>query len=209
MPKLDPKIMIHTSNKNASMTGANWGMTLKRYAHSLNTLTKMNKPLAFLLTTLLPLTTASPIIAGLRGQQIANIDYCKEKNYKDCVFGVSRAANDCISLPENYPLLSVYFESTVKCQIFTDGNCGFSADATMRYVRLEEAAPDLSRHNDVIGGYFQSLRCAGGVPVYQVAADPVDAKKSDGIGVRVRWRWRWKVWVVVGGAVRLAMGDIL
>ncbi|RDI85593.1 hypothetical protein Vi05172_g4265 [Venturia inaequalis] len=158
-----------------------------------------------LLATFLTLTTASPAIAGLSGHQTANIDYCKEKNYQDCVFGVSRAANDCIALPDNYPLLSVKFENTVKCQVFTDKQCGFSADVSMRYVRLEQGSPDLSAHNEVIGGYFQSLRCAGGVPVYRVADPVVEKKKSDGIGVRVRWRWR--VWVVVvGGAVMLFGG---
>ncbi|TID21621.1 hypothetical protein E6O75_ATG05016 [Venturia nashicola] len=104
------------------------------------------------------LTTANPTIAGLRGQSTANIDYCKEKDYQDCVFGVSRAANDCISLPDNYTLMSVKFKKTVKCQIFTDKQCGFKADVTMRYVRLEEQTPDLSPHNTEIGGYFQSLR---------------------------------------------------
>ncbi|KAE9966862.1 hypothetical protein EG328_011620 [Venturia inaequalis] len=90
---------------------------------------KMN---TILLATFLTLTTASPAIAGLSGHQTANIDYCKEKNYQDCVFGVSRAANDCIALPDNYPLLSVKFENTVKCQVFTDKQCGFSADVSMR-----------------------------------------------------------------------------
>ncbi|TLD34726.1 hypothetical protein E2P81_ATG04891 [Venturia nashicola] len=108
--------------------------------------------------TIFILTTANPTIAGLRGQSTANIDYCKEKDYQDCVFGVSRAANDCISLPDNYTLMSVKFKKTVKCQIFTDKQCGFKADVTMRYVRLEEQTPDLSPHNTEIGGYFQSLR---------------------------------------------------
>lgn len=112
------------------------------------------------LTTLLTFTTARPAIAGLSGNLPANFSFCKKADYQDCVFGVTRNANDCITLPANYPLVSIKFESNVKCQIFTDKNCG--ADVTMRYVRLETENPDLTGHNEAIGGYFQSLMCAGG-----------------------------------------------
>lgn len=112
------------------------------------------------LFTLIAYSTAVPTIAGLRGTDPAKIDYCKKKDFQDCVFGVTREANDCITLPDNYPLMSIKFDSNVKCQIFTDKKCG--ADITMRYVRLETEVADLTKHNVPIGGYFQSLRCAGG-----------------------------------------------
>ncbi|QDS74473.1 hypothetical protein FKW77_006700 [Venturia effusa] len=113
------------------------------------------------LITLLHLATARPAFNDLRGTLPVNIDYCKKPLYQDCVFGITRDANDCITLSDHYPLMSIKFSNKVQCQIFTDKKCG--ADFSMRYVRLEEQIPDLTTHNEAIGGYFQSLRCAGEV----------------------------------------------